>query len=63
MTLQPRERQILERLLQGMLLKQIAHELGITGRSCSGYITNARIRNDLRTSWQLIARFAVEKDK
>ena len=55
--LQPRERQVLQMLADGMLLKQIGNTLGISGRTASGYVSNARIRNDLKTGWPVLAEF------
>lgn len=55
--LQPRERQVLQMLADGLLLKQIGQNLGISGRTASGYVSNARIRNNLKTGWQVLAEF------
>ena len=35
-------------LADGMLLKQIGNTLGISGRTASGYVSNARVRNNLK---------------
>ena len=58
--LQPRERQVLQMLADGLLLKQIGQNLGISGRTASGYVSNARIRNNLKTGWQVLAEFMRE---
>ncbi len=55
--LQPRERQVLQMLADGLLLKQIGQNLGISGRTASGYVSNARVRNNLKTGWQVLAEF------
>lgn len=55
--LQPRERQVLQMLADGLLLKQIGQNLGISGRTASGYVSNARIRNNLKTGWQVLAEY------
>jgi len=58
--LQPREHQVLQMLCDGLLVKQIGDILGISSRTCSHYITNARNRNQLKTGWQLLAVYAKE---
>lgn len=44
-------------LADGLLLKQIGQNLGISGRTASGYVSNARIRNNLKTGWQVLAEY------
>lgn len=55
--LQPRQRQVLQMLADGMAMKQIADRMGIGISGCSNHIARARERNGLKTGWQLLAEF------
>jgi DNA-binding CsgD family transcriptional regulator len=52
-----REKEVVEWLIRGLILKEIADKLGISKRTVVAHIINARARIGARTTAQLVAKY------
>jgi DNA-binding CsgD family transcriptional regulator len=55
-----REKEVVEWLIRGLIIKEIAVKLGVTERTVKAHIINARTRIGARTTAQLVAKYVVE---
>ena len=61
--LSPREREVVSRLAQGSGRKAIAAELHISVRTVAQHLANARLRNHLARTGQLVFLMLTEKQQ